>query len=136
MSIKRVSNSNHAYERSKERFGLTKSISAKMIKNAYMHGIPVRSLPEGPVKDYLLKKQNRTRKRMKVYDNKVFIFASTSTACITAYPIPEDLIESARNMPEPTGEAEIVKEGNSYTVYKTKKKTLLGIKEEFFIKGK
>lgn len=87
MSMKRTRNTKHSYDRSSERFGLSKSNTKLMIKNALFYGISPDKLEDEELKNKLLHKQACNRKRIKIYKNKVFVFCKTSTKCITIYPL-------------------------------------------------
>ena len=86
MSMKKLKNTTHSLVRTRERFGLTTSQAKKLIRNAYLYGISPDKLEDEILKVKYLNKQNRTRKRIKIYENKVFVFCKNSTKCITIYP--------------------------------------------------
>ena len=45
-----------------------------------------------PLQEYVAKKQyGNPYKRIKLYQGYIFVFCSTSTKCITVYPVPEEL---------------------------------------------
>ena len=51
----------------------------------------------GPEKDFVSKKQQgNPHKRIKLYQGYVFVFCSTSTKCITVYPLPDLAGESEK----------------------------------------
>ena len=93
MSMSRVKNTQHAYDRSKERAGLTKREAQHLIKEAYLSGTAAKKLPDGPIKDFLVNKEIRTRKRIKMYKDWVFVFCKNSTKCITMYKIDDDILK-------------------------------------------
>lgn len=90
MSRTKAKNSEHSLLRAKERTDLSKSQIKQMIKEAQTAGIAYANLKEGPIRDFV--KSKGTMKRVKVYKNHVFVFAKTSTACITMYPLDESLL--------------------------------------------
>lgn len=90
MSMNKKRNTKHSYDRSKERFGLSKSTTKLMIKNAYLFGASPNDLKDENLKAKLLHKEKSNHKRIKVYKNKIFVFCSTSTKCITIYPVDSE----------------------------------------------
>lgn len=85
----------HGIMRFKERCS---SIPAKnmdsFIKSASKHGFSPAHFPESPFKHYLLAKQRKNNKRIKIYKDFIFIFNSTSNGLITMYRIPENYIDT------------------------------------------
>ena len=94
MSRTKIKNSAHSYERAKERTNIPKRRIKQMMKQASISGVAYGNLPNGPIKDYIGTKGNS--KRVKVYMNHVFIFAKNSTACITMYPLDQELIDAQK----------------------------------------
>ena len=90
MSRRRVKDSFHSFIRAKERTPLLKREIERLIWEAQRAGKSYMTLKDGPIKDFLESKSKT--KRVKLYKNYVFVFARTSTACITMYPLREDLI--------------------------------------------
>ena len=90
MSRKKVKNTIHSYDRARERFGLSRSTTTLMIKNALLHGISPDKLEDYELREMLLHKQACNHKRIKIYKNKVFVFCKTSTRCITVYPLEKE----------------------------------------------
>ena len=94
MSRVKTTNTDHSYLRAAERCGWGKKKAREMMKQASRFGISAGNLPPGPEKNFLAKKQyGSPSKRIKLYQGYVFVFCSTSTRCITVYPLP-DLAES------------------------------------------
>ena len=102
MSRKRTKNSDHAYERAKQRTGMSKRQAKQMMREAQTAGVAVDNLPPGPIKNYIKKKG--THKRVKVYKNHVFVFSKTSTTCITMYPLADWLIKAQREFDSKKGD--------------------------------
>lgn len=98
MSRQKARNKAHSYKRAYERLGLTESNAKRMMHNALKHGKAVNKLPDGPIKEYLIPKQ--AFKRVKVYNNKVFVFSKNSTSCITVYELDKELLEAQRKYDE------------------------------------
>jgi hypothetical protein len=90
MSRLKARNTNHAYFRAAERCGWDKKKAEQMMRYASKNGKAPYSLPPGPERDYLIRKQQCTHRRIKLYLGYVFVFASTSTKCFTVYPMPEE----------------------------------------------
>lgn len=83
----------HGMNRIIERCGIPKSCAKGFIHAASIHGYNSGHLNEGKLKDYLISKELGKGKRVKVYKGFIFIFNNTSNRLITAYPIPDDLVE-------------------------------------------
>lgn len=94
MSKSRVRNTDHVYKRVSERTNLSKSEAKRLIKQAQKYGKTYKKLPPGPLADYL--KSKGKYKRVKIYEGYVFVFAKTSTSCITMYPIDEEIQKAQR----------------------------------------
>ena len=92
MSRTVVKNSNHSYERVKERTNLSKRETIKLMKEASRYGLSANNIPEGPLRNYVASKGNN--KRVKYYKGYIFIFAKTSTSCITMYPVDEEVLKA------------------------------------------
>lgn len=82
----------HVFKRAAERTDFSKREAQRLIKEAQTAGKAYGNIPPGPLADYIKSKGNT--KRVKVYQGYVFIFARTSTACITMYPIPEEVLKA------------------------------------------
>ena len=87
MSMIKRKPTSHSFQRSKERFGLTKETTEKMIKNAYLYGISPDKLEDERLKKILVNRQKWKHKRLKIYNKKVFVFSMNSTRCITIYTL-------------------------------------------------
>ena len=95
MSRTKVKNSNHSYERVKERTNLSKRETKQLMKEASRYGLSAGNIPEGPLRTYVASKGDN--KRVKYYKGYIFIFAKTSTSCITMYPVDEDVLKAETN---------------------------------------
>lgn len=93
MSRVKTQNTDHSYYRAAERCGWGKKKARDIMKRASRYGKAPGNLTPGPVKDYLVRKQVCTNKRIKLFENHVFVFCSTSTRCITVYPLPDELLQ-------------------------------------------
>lgn len=93
MSRVKSRNTDHAYIRAAERCGLSKRRAEELMKQAQRHGIAPGNLPPSDLRDYLYDKQLSTNRRIKLYENYIFVFASTSTKCITMYPLDMSVVE-------------------------------------------
>ena len=92
MSRVKTQNTDHSYFRAAERCGWGKKKAREMMKMASRYGKSYGHFPEGPIRDFLEKKQyGSPSKRIKLYQNYIFVFCSTSTRCITVYPLPPEL---------------------------------------------
>jgi hypothetical protein len=98
MSRIKAPNTDHAYFRAAERCGWGKKKAKEMMKLAQRYGKCWQNLPPGPGRDWLQGKQEVNRRRIKYYNGYVFVFASTSTRCITVYP--HDLEAESENEDE------------------------------------
>lgn len=85
MSRNRVENTYHSYFRAAERFGWDKAHAKKMMKNASRYGKSCENVEPGPLQDFMRARQVSTRRRIKYYAGYIFVFASTSTRCLTVY---------------------------------------------------
>ena len=99
MARVKTQNTDHSYLRAAERCGWGKKKAREMMKMASRYGKSYGHFPEGPIRDFLEKKQfGSPSKRIKLYQNYIFVFCSTSTRCITVYPLPAELSgESEKN---------------------------------------
>ena len=48
------------------------------------------NLPDGELRSFLKSRQVGQYRRIKYYAGYIFVFASTSTRCITVYPYPKE----------------------------------------------
>lgn len=62
------------------------------MKEASRYGISAGNIPDGPLRRYIASKGDA--KRVKYFKGYVFIFAKTSTSCITMYPVDEEVIRA------------------------------------------
>lgn len=93
MSRIRTTNTDHSYIRAAERCGWGKKKAREMMKMASRYGKSYGHLIHGPLRDFLEKKQlGSPSKRIKLYKDYIFVFCSTSTRCITVYPVPPELL--------------------------------------------
>ena len=84
----------HGMRRVSERCGISKDNAKCFIRAASIHGYSPSHMPEGSkLRDYTLLKEYGKGKRVKIYKGFIFIFNNTSNRLITAYPIPDDLID-------------------------------------------
>ena len=90
MSRTKVKNSNHSYARVRERTSLSKRETVKLMKEASRYGLSAGNIPDGPLRKYVASKGDA--KRVKYYKGYIFIFAKTSTSCITMYPADEEVL--------------------------------------------
>ena len=91
MSRVKAANTDHAYLRAAERIGLSKRKAAELMRSAQRQGIAPLNCPPGPLRDYLIDKQlDNEHRRIKFYEGYIFVFASTSTKCITVYKAPAE----------------------------------------------
>ena len=98
MSRVKTQNTDHSYLRAAERCGWGKKKAREMMKQASRYGISVGNLEPGPLRNYLAQKQyGNPHKRIKFYQGYIFIFASTSTRCITVYPPPEEVFKPEKD---------------------------------------
>ena len=93
MSRVKTQNTDHSYLRAAERCGWGKKKAREIMKLASRYGKAPGNLAPGPIKNYLMSKQYFTNKRIKLYQNHIFVFCSTSTRCITVYPLPDELLQ-------------------------------------------
>ena len=92
MARTKTQNTDHSYFRAAERCGWSRKKAREMMKLASRYGTAVGNMPPGPIRNYLSKKQwSNPSKRIKLYQKYIFIFCSTSTRCITVYPLPVEL---------------------------------------------
>jgi len=87
MSRVKTQNTDHSYIRAAERCGWSKKKAREMMRLASRYGTAAGNLQPGPVKDFITARQECTHRRIKLYQGYVFVFASTSTKCITVYPL-------------------------------------------------
>ena len=90
MSRVRATNTDHSYYRAAERCGWGKKKARDMMKEAQRHGKMYRNLPDGELRSFLESRQVGQSRRIKYYAGYIFVFASTSTRCITVYPYPKE----------------------------------------------
>ena len=90
MGRTKTNNCNHAYYRASERFGWDKKKAEEMMRIASKKGISPFSMQEGALKDLYVFRQLKTKRRIRIYQGFVFIFASTSTRCYTVYKLQEE----------------------------------------------
>ena len=89
MSRVRTQNTNHSYMRAAERCGWCRREAREITKKASRYGISWGTMKPSPLRDYIADKQlGSPHKRIKFYNNYIFVFASTSDKCITVYPVP------------------------------------------------
>lgn len=89
MSRNKTKNSAHAYERAAERLGWSKRKAKEEMAFARQGGLSVGELKPGALRDWLYAKQRGTPRKLKIWKGCVFVFCSTSTRCLTVYPLPE-----------------------------------------------
>ena len=89
MSRTKTQNTDHSYDRAAERCGWSKQKATTMMRLAQRYGKCFGNLPEGPLREFLEKKQAKQARRIKYYAGYIFVFSSTSTRCITVYPFEE-----------------------------------------------
>ena len=94
MSRVKSKNTDHSYLRAAERFGWSKKKAKEMMQLASRHGVSVGNMRKGPLQEWLLEHQIYTHRRIKLYKGYVFVFASTSTKCITVYEAPKLDVEA------------------------------------------
>ena len=85
MSRTKVQNTDHAYMRAAERCGWSKRKAKDMMKAAQRFGKVYTDFPEGELHDFLKARHKSQHRRIKYYEGYIFIFASTSTKCITVF---------------------------------------------------
>lgn len=90
MSRIRTQNTDHSYYRAAERCGWGKRKARDMMKAAQRYGKMCGNLPDGELKHFLEIRQVGQHRRIKYYAGYIFVFASTSTRCITVYPYPNE----------------------------------------------
>lgn len=92
MSRIKTNNTDHAYFRAAERCGWGKKKAREMMKLASRFGVSAGNIVSGPLQEYVARKQyGNPSKRIKLYQDYIFVFCSTSTRCITVYPVPEEI---------------------------------------------
>ena len=89
MSRVKAPNTDHSYYRAAERCGWSKRKAREMMKEAQRHGKTYGNLPDGELRNFLEARQIGQHRRIKFYAGYIFVFASTSTRCITVYPYEE-----------------------------------------------
>ena len=90
MSRVKVTNTDHSYYRAAERCGWGKKKARDMMKAAQRYGKMYGNLPDGELRNFLRSRQVGQYRRIKYYAGYIFVFASTSTRCITVYPYPKE----------------------------------------------
>ena len=90
MSRVKATNTDHSYYRAAERCGWGKKKARDMMKEAQRHGKMYGNLPDGELRSFLETRQVGQSRRIKYYAGYIFVFASTSTCCITVYPYPKE----------------------------------------------
>ena len=90
MSRVKATNTDHSYYRAAERCGWGKKKARDMMKAAQRYGKMYGNLPEGELRNFLKSRQVGQYRRIKYYAGYIFVFASTSTCCITVYPYPKE----------------------------------------------
>lgn len=86
----------HGVKRLRSRVGIkNKKIALRVIIEASKSGKDISFFAPGELYNYLKSKDRG--KRIRVYNGVVYIFNKTSDRLITAYPIPEELMEEYRN---------------------------------------
>jgi len=91
MSRVKTQNTDHSYFRAAERCGWSKRKAREMMKAAQRYGKIYENLSDGELRSFLEIRQIGQPRRIKYYEGYIFIFASTSTRCITVYPYPKEL---------------------------------------------
>lgn len=90
MSRVKATNTDHSYYMAAERCGRGKKKARDMMKEAQRHGKMYGNLPDGELRSFLESRQVGQSRRIKYYAGYIFVFASTSTCCITVYPYPKE----------------------------------------------
>ena len=90
MSRVKATNTDHSYYRAAERCGWGKKKARDMMKAAQRYGKMYGNLPDGELRSFLKSRQVGQHRRIKYYAGHIFVFASTSTRCITVYPYPKE----------------------------------------------
>ena len=85
-----VTSTDHCYYRAAERWGREKKKARDMMKAAQKYGKMYGNLPDGELRSFLKSRQVGQCRRIKYYAGYIFVFASTSTRCITVYPYPKE----------------------------------------------
>ena len=98
MSRAKASNHKHALERGHARLNLPRKQVERLIKEAQTAGKTYDHLPLGPIRSFI--KSRGQHKRVKLYQDIVFVFSKTSTACITLYKLDEELIKKQKEYEE------------------------------------
>ena len=91
MSRVKTQNTDHSYFRAAERCGWGKKKARDRMKAAQRHGKMYGNLSDGELRSFLKARQVGQSRRIKYYAGYIFVFASTSTRCITVYPYPKEL---------------------------------------------
>ena len=92
----KTQNTDHSYLRAAERCGWSKRKAREMMKAASRYGMAVGNMQPSLLRNYLAQKQwGNPHKRIKLYQNYIFVFCSTSTRCITVYPVPAEFLEES-----------------------------------------
>lgn len=90
MSIRKVKSSRHGINRFKQR--VQKKYPQRTIKLASKYGKSPNYFV-GEFRKYLENKASARNKRIKVYENCIYVFPKTSNRLITVYPIPINFME-------------------------------------------
>lgn len=86
----KATNTGHSYYRAAERCDWGKKKARDMLKAAQRYGKMHGNLPDGELWRFLKSRQVGQHRRIKYYAGYIFVFASTSTRCITVYPYPKE----------------------------------------------
>lgn len=92
MSRAKTGPTKHGIQRALERTDLPKRQAEKLIKQACRYGKCSAMLTDGPIKEYVENKTQRTTKRVKYFCEYIFIFQKNSSSLITMYHIPESVV--------------------------------------------
>lgn len=87
MARSKVKNTNHAYYRAAERCGWNRKKAREMMTKAQRFGLAFNNMKDGPEKEFVKSRQLQTNRRIKYYNGYLFVFCSTSTRCLTVYPV-------------------------------------------------
>lgn len=93
MSRVKAPNTDHSYYRAAERCGWSRKKAREMMKEAQRRGKAYANIKNPEISKFIAIKQGNQSRRVKYYMGYVFVFASTSTRCITVYPLPKELLE-------------------------------------------
>ena len=84
--------SSHGKLRMEERANIDSKNQRPFFANALRLGLSAGNMKEGPIKQYLLSKQNN-RSKAKLYRGYVFIYSKNSKQLYTMYKLPEEILE-------------------------------------------